>query len=164
MRGFVKGLILGILLSAAGFWYAQMKSLEHPASREAVAAAHKDPIESVPGITNAISMKLDAYELGTGQIKTELKQRGEIIRRKPRDIGESAAGPDSDNRALAEINAQFLADARLSSWHISASCAHGHVTLNGTVTSADDIGKAVAIALTSDGVRDVTSTLQVKSN
>jgi len=36
------------------------------------------------------------------------------------------------------------------------------VTLSGTVSSPDDIGKAVALALDADGVRDVTSTLEVK--
>src|SRR5579864_3443508 len=100
MSGFFKGLIWGIILSAAGFWFVLMKSLEHPAAqshrREAVASAHNDTIENVPGLMNAMSIKLDAFELGTGQIKAELKQRGEIIRRKPRDIGETAAGPDSD--------------------------------------------------------------------
>lgn len=167
MSGFFKGLILGTLLSAAGFWFVLMKSLEHPAAQshqhEAVASAPKDT-NSVSGLTNALNIKLNAFELGTGQIRSELKQRGEIVRRKPRDIGETATGPDSDNRAMADIKAQFLADARLSAWRISATCAHGHVTLNGTVASADDIGKAVAIALESEGVRDVTSTLQVKSN
>jgi osmotically-inducible protein OsmY len=36
------------------------------------------------------------------------------------------------------------------------------VTLSGAVASPDDIGRAVAIALDVDGVRDVTSTLEVK--
>ncbi|MGD1084764.1 MAG: BON domain-containing protein [Verrucomicrobiota bacterium] len=39
-----------------------------------------------------------------------------------------------------------------------------HVTLSGTVSAEEDIGKAVALALDADGVRDVTSTLAVKPN
>jgi osmotically-inducible protein OsmY len=38
------------------------------------------------------------------------------------------------------------------------------VTLSGTVSAEENIGKAVALALEADGVRDVTSTLAVKPN
>jgi len=37
------------------------------------------------------------------------------------------------------------------------------VALIGTVSSLSDIGQAIVIALESGGVRDVTSTLQVKA-
>jgi osmotically-inducible protein OsmY len=42
------------------------------------------------------------------------------------------------------------------------ACDQGHVTLSGTVSAPEDIGKAVALALEAGGVRDVTSTLEVK--
>jgi osmotically-inducible protein OsmY len=38
------------------------------------------------------------------------------------------------------------------------------VKLSGSVKSPDDIGKAIALALDTDGVRDVTSTIQVQPN
>jgi len=65
---------------------------------------------------------------------------------------------------VTEIKAKYAEDSTLSAWKISVSCDKGHVTLSGTVSSPDDIGKAVALALDADGVRDVTSTLQVKPN
>jgi len=60
------------------------------------------------------------------------------------------------------IKAKYAADSTLSAWDISVSCDQGHVKLGGTVSSPDDIGRAMAIALDADGVRDVTSTLAVK--
>ncbi|HTB86194.1 MAG TPA: BON domain-containing protein [Candidatus Sulfotelmatobacter sp.] len=108
-------------------------------------------------------LKLDLLELRDEEIKAELKQNSEIIRRKPRDIGDSEAGPDSDNRALSEIKGKFKADPKLLAYDISVNCAHGHVALIGTVSSVTDVGQAIAIALESGGVRDVTSTLQVKT-
>jgi osmotically-inducible protein OsmY len=70
----------------------------------------------------------------------------------------------SDARAVTEIKAKYAMDSTLSAWKISVACDQGHVTLSGTVSSTEDIGKAVALALDADGVRDVTSTIQVKTN
>ena len=33
MPGFSTGLLLGIVLGAAGFWYVQKKAIEHPAAQ-----------------------------------------------------------------------------------------------------------------------------------
>ena len=68
----------------------------------------------------------------------------------------------SDARAVTEIKAKYAEDSTLSVWKISVACDQGHVTLSGTVSSPEDIGKAVALALDADGVHDVTSKLEVK--
>jgi osmotically-inducible protein OsmY len=78
------------------------------------------------------------------------------------DIGDKAVSTASDARAVTEIKAKYAADSTLSAWDISVKCDQGHVALSGTVSSPDDIGRAMAIALDADGVRDATSTLVVK--
>ena len=45
---------------------------------------------------------------------------------------------------------------------ISVSTTDGRVTLSGNVANARLIGKAMALALETDGVREVSSTLKVK--
>ena len=70
----------------------------------------------------------------------------------------------ADARIITAIKAKYAGDPDLSVWKISVSCDQGHVTLSGTVSAEADIGKAVALALETDGVRDVTSTLAVKPN
>jgi osmotically-inducible protein OsmY len=63
---------------------------------------------------------------------------------------------------VVAIKAKYAADPDLSVWSISVSCHEGHVTLSGTVPNPEGVGKAVALALQTDGVQDVTSTLEIK--
>lgn len=166
MRGFFNGLVLGIVLGAVGFWFVQKKAAEHPEAQqryaEAAAQFHTNATAAIKNTSEALRAKLDTLDLNADQIKGELAKTGEVIRHKAHDIGEAAVNAASDARAVTEIKAEYAEDSTLSVWKISVSCNQGHVTLSGTVSSPDDIGKAVALALDADGVRDVTSTLQVK--
>jgi osmotically-inducible protein OsmY len=166
MRGFSTGLIIGIVLGAAGFWYLQKKEQEHPEAEQrfeqSAAQMRTDASAAAHDMSDALRAKLDTLSLRTDQIKDELTRSGKIFRRKAVDIGDQAADAASDARAITEIKAKYVTDPTLSVWSISVGCTQGHVTLSGTVSSPDDIGKAVAIALDADGVRDVTSTLEVK--
>jgi osmotically-inducible protein OsmY len=168
MRGFFNGLIIGIILGAVGFWYFQKKAQEHPEAQQryeqAMTNAGAAASQAASNFSDAMKAKLDTLDLRTDQIKDELSRTGQIVRRKAQDIGDKAADATSDARAVTEIKAKYVADPNLSAWKISVSCNQGHVALSGTVSSPDDIGKAVALALDADGVRDVTSTIQVKPN
>jgi osmotically-inducible protein OsmY len=73
------------------------------------------------------------------------------------------ANAAADARIVAAIKAKYAADPDLSVWKISVSSDQGHVTLSGTVSAEENIGKAVA-GLEAVGVRDVTFTLPVKPN
>jgi osmotically-inducible protein OsmY len=166
MRGFSTGLILGIVLGAVGFWFLQKKAREHPEAElryeQSAAQLRTNATAAAQNMSDALRAKLDTLDLRTDQIKDELTRNGKIFRHKAQDIGGQAVDAASDARAVIEIKAKFAADTTLSVWSISVGCTQGHVTLSGAVASADDIGRAVAIALDVDGVRDVTSTLEVK--
>jgi len=148
MRGFSSGLILGIILGAVGYWFVQKKAGEHPEAQQryeqSAAQLRDNAADAAHNLGDAMRAKLDTLDLQPDQIKDELAKSGQIFRRKATDIGDKAA------------------DSTLSAWDISVSCDQGHVKLGGTVSSPDDIGRAMAIALDADGVRDVTSTLAVK--
>lgn len=167
MRKFFNGLLIGIILGAAGFWFAQKQAGEHsdtPQQFEQSAAQLRTNAEDAAhNLSDALQAKLAALDLQTDQIKAELAKDGQVVRRKAEDIGAQAVSAASDVRAVAEIKAKYAADPALSVWDIAVSCDQGHVKLSGTVSAPEDIGKAVAIALEADGVRDVTSTLAVKS-
>jgi len=166
MRGFFNGLVLGIILGAVGLWFVQKKAAEHPEAqqryKEAAAQLRTNATAAAENTSDALRAKVDTLDLNAGQIKDELAKTGEVIRRKAHDIGDQMADAASDARAVTEIKAKYAEDSTLSMWKISVNCNHGHVALSGTVSSPDDIGKAVALALDADGVRDVTSTLAVK--
>ncbi len=166
MRGFFNGLVLGIILGAFGFWFVQKKAAEHPEAQqryqEATATAFTNVSVAASNMSDALKAKLDTLDLHGDKIQDELARTGKIVRSKTQNLGEKVADAASDARAVTEIKAKYLADPTLSAWSISVGCDQGHATLSGAVSSADDIGRAVALALDADGVRDVTSTLAVK--
>ena len=168
MRAFFNGLVLGIIVGVAAYWYLQKKAQEHPEAQQRYEQAASQSAGNVSAaahnMSDALRAKLDTLDLNTDQIKDELAKTGQVVRRKAQDIGNAAANAASDARAIAEIKAKYAEDPSLSVWKISVSCSQGHVKLSGTVSSPDDIGKAIALALEAGGVRDVTSTIQVKPN
>ena len=55
-----------------------------------------------------------------------------------------------------------MADKDLSALSISVNTTSGIVTLSGTVSSPEHISKAMLLAMETEGVREVVSTLQVR--
>ena len=167
MRGFFNGLVIGIILGAAGYWFVQTKVQQHPEAeqhyQESAAQAHSSASETAGHLPDAFKAKLDALDLRSDQIKDELARTGKIMRTKAHTLVENLGDAAADTRIEAAIKASYAVDKNLSVWQISVSSTRGHVTLSGTVSTTDDIGRAVALALDVDGVQDVISTLQVKT-
>jgi hyperosmotically inducible protein len=73
------------------------------------------------------------------------------------------ASASSDTAITTKIKTKYALEHDLSVFGISINTTDGRVTLAGNVTSHDQIGRAMLIALETDGVREVNSTLQVKA-
>jgi osmotically-inducible protein OsmY len=168
MRAFFHGLVWGIVVGALAYWFVEKKAGEHPEAQRRYEHAAQQSASNVThaaqNMSEAFQAKLDTLDLNTGQIEDELRRTGHVIRREAEDIGQAAVNAASDARAVADIKAKYAMDSSLSAWRISVSCSQGHVKLSGTVSSPEDIGKAIALALEAPGVRDVISTIQVHSN
>jgi hyperosmotically inducible periplasmic protein len=166
MRAFFNGLVLGIIFGVIAYWYFQKQAAVHPEAEQryeqAAAQTMSNATVTAHSMSDALAAKLETLDLNTDQIKDELSKTGEVVRRKAQDIGAAAVSTASDARAVAEIKSKYAMDSSLSAWKISVSSNQGHVKLSGTVKSTDDIGKAIALALDADGVRDVTSTIEVQ--
>ena len=80
-----------------------------------------------------------------------------------REGGAGGVGAATGWGSPAEVKRKLLADPDLSALDVSVNTTNGRVTLSGTVSAADQIGKSMLLALETDGVREVVSTLQVKS-
>ena len=78
-------------------------------------------------------------------------------------MGEAVKDVAVDARITATIKARLLKEPQLSAWDISVSTTDGRVTLAGSVSSHDLIGRAILLAYETDGVREVVSTLQTKA-
>lgn len=157
MKAFFAGFALGIILTAATGWYfAFARKDERVMHAQDVVAGH---LEHAVDVMNA---RLDAFELNGKDVREDLTRTGRVVRRRAREAGAAIADATVDTRITATIKAKLIADRELSAWNISVNTTGGHVTLAGTVASHDLIGRAMLLALESDGVSEVTSTLQVK--
>jgi osmotically-inducible protein OsmY len=163
---FLNGLFIGIILGAVGYWFIAEKAKEHPAAeqrfQQSATQAGASATEVAHHLSDALRAKLETLDLRSDEIKDEMAQQGKIVRRKAQAVAGKVVDAAGDARIVAEIKARYAADPDLSVWSISVSCDHGHVSLTGTVPTAEGVGKAISLALEPDGVEDVTSTLEIK--
>ncbi len=146
-------LIIGVVLGAAGLWFfssGQGKS------------AGKQIQDAATSTRDAVQEKLRVLDLRTNDIKDELTRTGQVIRRRARDAGQVIADATADARTTAAIKAKLIANRDLPGLGISVNTTAGVVTLSGFVGSTEQISKAMLLAMDTEGVREVISTLQVK--
>jgi hyperosmotically inducible periplasmic protein len=147
MKDFLIGLIVGAFLTAGTGWY--------------FVVARNNP--RVAHAWDVVEAKLTAWHLDSDEINAELSRTGRVLRRQATEFGTAMASASSDTAITAKIKAKYAIDRDLSVFGISVNTTDGRVTLAGNVTSHQQIGKAMLVALETDGVREVNSTLQVKS-
>jgi len=95
--------------------------------------------------------------------KKDLGNSAEAVQEKARKAGAAIADAAGNARITAAVKARLSKELGLSALgDISVDTTDGLVTLSGTVSSREEINKAVKIAAETEGVRQVISTLQVK--
>ncbi len=156
MKNFFVGLLLGAVLTAATGWYFVIghKNRHVRSAQDSTAAALQRAAAVIEG-------KLQAWHLTGDDIEHELTRTGRVVRRQVGDFGAAMADAASDARITTQVKAKLALDRDLSAWKISVATTDGRVTLSGTVASHALIGRAILLALETDGVREVTSALQV---
>jgi len=131
--------------------------------RDAVAeAAHKIDSAAKPA-WNGLQDRLQAWDLQPEEIKEELARSGQVVRRKAEQAGHAIADATADARITASIKGRLITHRELSGFNISVNTTDGVVTLSGAVASREEISQAMLLAMETDGVREVISTLQVRS-
>jgi osmotically-inducible protein OsmY len=150
-------LLVGIAVGASAVWFYSTK--------QGHSAVHTtgDQIESTAkSARDLIQEKLKILDLRSEDIRDDLARTGQVVRRKAREVSQAIADSTADARTTAAIKGKLLANRDLSAMSISVNTTSGVVTLSGSVSSPEDIGKAVLLAMETDGVREVISSLQVK--
>lgn len=155
MRVFL-ALIIGIVVGAASWWY-----LSTHEGQSRMRSAGDQLQNAAKSARDVVEEKLRVLDLRTNDIKDELARTGEIIRRKARETGTAIADATADARITATIKAKLVKEHDLSALSISVNTTASVVTLSGTVPSSEAISKAMLLAMDTDGVREVISTLQV---
>lgn len=152
-------LIVGIAVGAAGVWYFTNTST-HAKPQAADTGARLENAAKNAG--QSIQEKLRVLDLRPNEIKDELARTGQVVRRKAREVGKAVADATADARITGAIKAKLLTNRDLSALSISVNTTGGIVTLSGTAPTAEAISEAMLLAMETDGVQEVISTLQVK--
>ena len=113
-------------------------------------------------VSNAVSDKMTEWKLTSADIKADMEKGGRVVRSKTAAAGQAVGGTVDNARIVTVINGKLVADSDLSALKINVDADQGKVTLKGTVSSPELIGKAMLLALDTDGVTQVTSELTVK--
>ena len=154
MKTFI-ALLFGILIGAGIVWYfvagREDKNIQQVQDSIATGAAKVKE-----------AAKQGIADLNTEDIEEELARTGKVVRQKSTKVDVAIANAAANGKITAAIKAQYAVDSELSALKISVDTTDGLVTLSGSVATFEEIGKAIRIALETDGVRQVVSTLQVK--
>lgn len=106
-----------------------------------------------------ISARLAEWKLTADDIKSEFDLSGRVVRSRPVGAGEPT-GP-MDSMLVTQVNTKLQGDTDTSALNIAVSASKGIVTLDGSAHSLDQIGKAVALALDTDGVNQAISKIKL---
>jgi hyperosmotically inducible protein len=156
MKIFV-ALLLGIAVGASAVWFYSTKQ-----GKSAVHTTTDQIDSSTKSARDIIQEKLKMLDLRSEDIKEDLARSGQVVRRKAREVSQAIADGTADARITGKIKSKLVANRDLSAMSISVNTTSGVVTLSGSVSSPEDIGKAVLLAMETDGVREVISSIQVK--
>jgi uncharacterized membrane protein len=153
----ILALVVGAAIGAAAVWY-----YSNSQNRARVQSAGNQIEDAAKSARDTVQDKLRVFDLRTNDIKDELARTGQVIRRKAQEASKAIADATADARITGAIKTKLLTTSDLSALSISVNTTAGIVTLSGTVPSTDAISKAMLLAMETDGVSEVVSTLQVK--
>lgn len=148
-------LLIGAALGIGAYFYFQS-----PERRPDLDRAEEEVSEGAEKLRSKVQQSFT--NLDTDEIQDELKRSGRVIRRKAEEAGSAIKDATADARITAEIKSRYAVDNGLSALRISVNTTDGIVTLAGSAASAEEIKRAMSIALETEGVREVVSTIQVK--
>ena len=144
--------IIGLLVGVGVHWY-----LTQPKNQATVIEARENVRTAAHNAGQTLKETFDSEK-----IREELSRTGKVIREKTRQAGNAIADAAVNTRISGSIKAKLLQEPGLSALKIDVDTTDGVVTLSGTVSSYDEIAKAMSLAWDTDGVHKVVSTLQVK--
>ena len=102
--------------------------------------------------------KLVQWHLTSDDIKADLAKTGKVVRANAQVAGEKI----DDARIAAVIKAKYLLDRDISAFDISVDVTDGKVVLSGRGPSEAIIGRAIELALDTNGVSNVSSNLALR--
>ena len=150
------GFVLGVIVGAYSIRvYEGRSSIPPITSNPPVADTTR---EAATGMSETISEKLADWHLTPDEVKADLSHSGQVVREKAQVAGSRIV----DARIVTVIKAKYVLDHYLSARDITVDSHDGIVALGGTVPSAGLLGRAVELALDTDGVSRVVSQITLQ--
>lgn len=100
--------------------------------------------------------------MGNSEIQADLDRGVAIVRTKDSIIG-APTGNSDDQVIKTMVQGKLQADADTAKAMIDVDAKSGEVTLKGSADSAQQIGRAIALALDTQGVTKVSSEVKVNA-
>ena len=100
------------------------------------------------------------WRLGNTELQADLDRGVPIVRTKDNIVG-APTGASDDDVIKTMVKGKLQADSQVSKASIDVDASKGEVTLKGNADSADIVGRAIALALDTQGVTKVSSDVKV---
>ena len=136
------------------------KVLGHEEEQRAIEIAR-----SVAGVSNVVSKLEVETRIGSAEIKDRVEQNEEAAEEKREDMQDrETVGEVVDDAAITtKVKAAFARDATVRAYKIDVDTNKGVVTLSGKVKDSNEAKRAITVAQSVEGVKQVNSVLTIDS-
>jgi osmotically-inducible protein OsmY len=129
--------------------------------RSGVNAAGNAISDAATSVAN--TARMTEWRLNATDIQADIDAKREIVRTRE-NVG-APTGTMDKSTLKAAVEGRIRADSELSAFKIDVDPgANGEINLDGEVNSSAQVGKAIALALDTDGVTRVKSKIEVDKN
>jgi len=109
-----------------------------------------------------ITTRITEWRLGDAELQADLDRGVTIVRTKDSVVG-APTGNTDDDVIETMVKGKLQADADVAKAMIDVDAKNGEVTLKGSAESASQVGRAIALALDTQGVTKVSSDVKVNA-
>jgi osmotically-inducible protein OsmY len=109
-----------------------------------------------------VTGRISEWRLSSSEIQGDLDRGVTIVRTKDTVVG-APTGSTDDDVLKTMVKGKLQADSETSKASIEVDAKNGEVMLKGTADKADLVGRAIALALDTQGVTKVSSEIKLGS-
>jgi hyperosmotically inducible protein len=109
-----------------------------------------------------VTTRITEWRLSPSEIQADLDRGVAIVRTKETVVG-APTGTTDDEVIKTMVKGKLQADNETAKAMIDVDSKNGEVSLKGSADSASEVGRAIALALDTQGVTKVSSDIKVSS-
>lgn len=114
------------------------------------------------GISEEAKAILEEMKKDTNVVVTEIKEGGIFVSKKGAVLIDRTKEEFSEVSITAKIKAKYARSPKVSALHINVTTVKDQVILAGTVHCKEEIVEAINLAMSVEGVENVTSLLEIR--